>query len=274
MRINTMRASTTPTTISVNEAVIAQADIAREVQNHAESSPKQAWAEATRALVIRALLLQRARELRLVAEPRSDAGLRETEEEALIRVLLETEVRTPTADEATCRRYFRSNQARFRTPDLFEPQHILFKVDRQDEAAYALAVERATAVLQEVTAAPASFESLAQALSDCPSASEGGRLGQVAPGDTTPAFEAALLRLDAGQLCPQPVHTPYGVHVVRLHRKVAGQPLAFERVRDHISAYLEERSWRRAVAQYVSLLAGDADIRGFEMPGAVSPLVQ
>jgi peptidyl-prolyl cis-trans isomerase C len=274
MRINTMRAATPPTTIAVNGAVIAPADIGREVQNHAGFSPRQAWDEATRALVIRALLLQRASVLQLIAEPRSDAGLRETEEEALIRVLLETEVRTPTADEATCRRYYQSNLARFRSPDLYEPQHILFKADRDDQAAYAVATERATAVLQDVTAAPACFDSLARAVSDCPSAGEGGRLGQVAPNDTTPAFEAALVVLEAGQLCPEPVHTPYGVHVVRLDRKIAGHQLAFEQVRDRIGTYLEARSWRRAVAQYVSLLAGDAVITGFEMPGAASPLVQ
>ena len=60
MRTMTMR-STAPRTITVNDAIIASADIAREVQNHAGTTPKQAWDEATRALVIRELLLQRAR---------------------------------------------------------------------------------------------------------------------------------------------------------------------------------------------------------------------
>ena len=65
------------------------------MQNHAEATPKDAWQEATRALVVRELLLQRAHALHLAAEPRSEAGLRETEEEALIRALLEAEVRHP-----------------------------------------------------------------------------------------------------------------------------------------------------------------------------------
>ena len=64
-------------------------------------------------------------------EPRSENGLRETEEEALIRMLLETEVMTPTAEEADCRRYYQSNLSRFRSPDLYEPLHILFKASQR-----------------------------------------------------------------------------------------------------------------------------------------------
>ena len=273
MRIEHKRSSA-PRIVAVNDAVIASADIAREVQNQEASSPVVAWEAATRALVVRELLAQRARALGLVAEPRSDAGLRETSEEALIRTLLETEVITPSANEADCRRYYQSNLARFRSPDLYEPLHILFKAAREDEAAYAQAVVQAEIVLAEVKQAPDRFEAIAGTLSACPSSSEGGRLGQVAPGDTTPEFDAALRTLEPGQICPDIVRTRYGVHVVRLDRKVDGAVLPFEMVHERIAAYLEASSSRRAVAQYVSLLAGQARISGFDIAAATSPLVQ
>jgi peptidyl-prolyl cis-trans isomerase C len=273
MRISTIRGAA-PKAISVNGAVIAAADIAREVQNHPGGSPDQAWEEAARALVIRTLLSQRARDLNLAAEPRAVGGLRETGEEALIRVLLETEVRTPVADEATCRRYYQANLSRFRGPDLFEPLHILFQASRGDVAAYSTAVARAESVLDKLKTRPSDFESLARAMSDCPSASEGGRLGQVVRGGTTPEFEAALVTAHPGAIHPTPVLTRYGVHVLRLDRKVTGETLPFETVRTRIAHYLEDRTWRRAVAQYISLLAGGARIEGFDLPGAASPLVQ
>ena len=144
MRIETKRSSA-PKIVAVNEAVIASADIAREVQNHEGISPIVAWETATRALVVRELLSQRARALALVAEPRSENGMRETDEEALIRMLFEADVRTPFAEEADCRRYYQSNLARFRSPDLYEPMHILFKAAREDQAAYAQAVAQAPA---------------------------------------------------------------------------------------------------------------------------------
>jgi peptidyl-prolyl cis-trans isomerase C len=266
--------SSTPTAVTVNGAVIAAGDIAREVQNHGGASPQVAWQDATRALVIRELLAQRARALGCTTVPRVVDGLRETEEEAVIRATLEAEIDTPKADEATCRRYYQSNLPRFRSPDLFEPMHILFRAPQHDEAAYATAVEGATAVLAELSARPERFESLARSVSDCPSAADGGRLGQVARGDTTAAFEAAMVALEPGQLCDHPIRTRYGVHILRLERTSSGRTLPFEQVHDRIAAYLEERSWHHAAAQYVSLLVGQAAITGIDVQGATSPLVQ
>lgn len=272
MRTSTIRFSTTAP-VSVNGAVIANADIAREVQNHHGGNPKSAWDAAARALVIRQLLLQRAHDLALTPAPISQDGLRETDEESLIRILLEQEVRTPTADEATCRRYYQSNQARFRAPDLYEPLHILFKADPADETAYADARAKAEATAAALAANPGRFEAMARAVSDCSSAAEGGRLGQVSTGDTTPEFETALNALSPGQISP-PVETRYGIHIIRLDRKIAGQTLPFEQVRDRIAAYLHEASWRRAVSQYIALLAGQATITGCDLPAAASPLLQ
>jgi peptidyl-prolyl cis-trans isomerase C len=260
--------------VSVNGVVIANSDIAREMQNQEGGSPAESWQGATRALVVRELLVQRARELDLDPEPSNTDGVRETEEEALIRALLEREVRTPTADDASCRHYYQANLRRFRGADLFEPLHILFKADRADKAAYAVAEQRAEAVLTEVKAAPDRFEAIAVAVSDCPSARDGGRLGQVARGQTTPEFEAALLKLQPGQIATNLVRTRYGVHVLRLDRKVDGTVLLFEQVRDRIAAYLEENAARRAAAQYVAVLAGRARISGCDIDGAATPLVQ
>jgi peptidyl-prolyl cis-trans isomerase C len=50
--------------------------------------------------------------------------------------------------------------------------------------------------------------------------------------------------------------------------------LPFDAVRTRIAAYLEERTWRRAVAQYIALVAGQARVAGFDLPSATSPLVQ
>lgn len=272
MRTSTIRSSTI-TPVSVNGAVIANADIAREVQNHQEGSPKSAWDAATRALVIRHLLLQRAHDLELTPAPISQDGLRETDEESLIRILLEQEVRTPTANEPTCRRYYQANQARFRSPDLFEPLHILFKADPADETAYTKARDQAAAAAAELTANPGKFEAMARAVSDCSSAAEGGRLGQVSTGDTTPEFETALKSLTPGHISA-PVETRYGIHIIRLDRKIEGQTLPFEQVQDRIASYLHEASWRRAVSQYIALLAGQASITGCDLPAAASPLLQ
>ena len=88
--------------------------------------------------------------LGLTTERRVIDGQGGTEEEALIRAMLETEVDTPKADEATRRRYYQANLNRFRSPDLFEPMHILFKPAQDDPPAYANACERTESVLAEL----------------------------------------------------------------------------------------------------------------------------
>ena len=261
--------------ISVNAAAIAPEAIAAEAQNHPADTPGQALEAAATALVVRELLMQRAQHLGLQPEPAVDAdGRRETDEEALIRQLLDREVSTPQPDEATCRRYYANNRQRFRSPDLFEAAHILLSADTDDEAAYAAATERATTIIATLEVNPTEFAALARAQSDCSSATQGGSLGQVSQGQTVPEFETFLCNLEDGQLCPVPVKSRYGVHVLRLDQRIPGRDLPFEQARERIAGYLAEASWRRAIAQYIGLLAGQADIRGIDIDGTASPLVQ
>lgn len=261
--------------ISVNDIAIAPEAIAAEVQNHPADTPDKARSAAALALVIRELLLQRAREIDLEPEPATDEdGRRETDEEALIRQLLDKEVTTPDADEAACRRFYDNNQRRFQSPDLFQAAHILFSADPADKPAYAIATEQASTLIAVLLNDPGKFGDLARAHSTCPSAAQGGNLGQVTKGQTVPEFETFLFNLEDGQLCPVPVKSRYGVHVLRLDRKIAGKQLPFEHVRQRIADYLVDSSWRLGIAQYIRLLAGQADIRGIALDGSDSPLVQ
>ncbi|RME64688.1 MAG: peptidylprolyl isomerase, partial [Alphaproteobacteria bacterium] len=94
-------------TVSVNGVIIEERCIAAETQNADADSAEGARAAAARALVIRTLLLQEAQRLQLQPAPRVFGdGVRETDEDALIRQLLDREITVPQADAATCRRYY------------------------------------------------------------------------------------------------------------------------------------------------------------------------
>jgi peptidyl-prolyl cis-trans isomerase C len=258
-----------PVTISVNGTPIANDAIVREMQHHPAEKPIAAWQEAARALAVRELLLQRARHLGLEPAPTSDdTGRRETDEEALIRALLEREVTVPEPDEETCRRYYARNQARFRSPDIYEASHILFAVAEDDREAYAQARADAEAVLATLEERPESFAALARAYSRCPSAAQGGNLGQITRGQTTPEFERALMALAPGEFCAEPVATRYGFHIIRLERKHEGRVLPYEAVAERTAAYLRESVRRRADAQYIARLASSARVEGIALAGA------
>jgi peptidyl-prolyl cis-trans isomerase C len=227
--------------------------------------------------VVRELLLQTAARRGIVQPDPPEPGQtaeRETDDEALIRTLFAREVTTPVPDAESCRRFYDQNLKRFRSPDLFEAAHILFPADPEDAAASAQAKQQAAAVLEQVLAAPQRFADLARELSACPSAAQGGNLGQLTRGQTVPEFETFLFNLEPGQICPVPVKTRFGYHVLRLDRRIEGRQLPFEAVRDQIAGYLREHVWRRAVSQYLQLLVGQAEIRGIALNGASTPLVQ
>jgi len=254
--------------VSVNGVTIPRDAIVREMQNHPAGKPIAAWQQAARALAVRELLLQRARHLGLAAAPVSDDdGRRETDEEALTRAVFEREVRVPEPDDTSCRRYYESNKARFRSADIYEAAHILFAALPSDARAYAQARADADSVRAALQQKPESFAALAQAHSCCPSAAQGGNLGQLTRGQTTPEFEQALIALAPGAISA-PVATRYGVHIIRLDRRTEGEQLPFEHVAGRIADYLRDAVMRRAAAQYIARLVSAAQISGIALEGA------
>lgn len=253
------------TIVSVNGVVIPHDLISREAQNHPARTPVAAWAAAARSLAVRELLLQEARSQGVKAAPLIDEeGRRETDEEALIRGLVELCVQTPSPDEATCRRYYEQNAARFHSPEIFECAHILIAARSDQAAAFQAARERAEAVRARLVEDASAFEDLASAHSDCTSRATGGNLGQITSGMTTPEFERALVGLTVGEISPV-VESRYGFHIIRLARRLPGSLLPFSAVQTKIETYLAARSRRVAVAQFIALLAARAELAGVEL---------
>ncbi|HMT43135.1 MAG TPA: peptidylprolyl isomerase [Chakrabartia sp.] len=261
--------------IAVNGREIDEAAIAAEAQHHPAPDAETAWQAAAEALVVRRLLLDEADRLGIGAAALQDAeGRPLAADEARIEALLASQVQCPQADEATARRYYDAHTARFVSAPMVEAEHILFAANPDDSLAMGLATGDARMAIRRLQAEPEAFAELAHRHSACPSKEQGGNLGQVRPGDMVAPFEEALFALDAGALCPEPVKTRFGVHIIRAGRRAEPAQLPFEAVEEPIKAYLEEASWRRAVAQYLAILAANATLEGVEIAGPDGPLVQ
>jgi peptidyl-prolyl cis-trans isomerase C len=248
--------------ITVNDTTIPDSAVFAEMQYHPARNADMARRAAAEALVIRELLTQAAQE----------AGFASDEDG--IAALLESRITVPEPDEETCRRYYEANRKRFRSPDVLEAQHILLAAAPDDDEARIKANERARTLLAMIERDPSCFAALAQEHSDCPSKSNGGHLGQITRGSTVPEFETYLFSLDAGELCPQPVPSRYGIHIVRLLQRENGRELPYEHVRAAVADYLQDSAWRNAVRQFMQILIGQARIEGIELQGAATPLVQ
>jgi len=258
--------------VIVNGEVIPSARIAAEAQNHSapKGKPGIAWRKAADAEAIRTLLLQEALN-RDIRPDRQEVGPGrfETDEEALIRGLLETSVDVTPPSDFAIHAEWQKDPARFKSPPLWEVSHILCSCDPRDDEARTKAQKRANSVLAIALRDPKAFPTLAARESDCGSKSAGGTLGQLGPGDTVPEFEAALKILAEFEISPEPVLTRHGYHVIRLDALAEGQVLPFDAVRSKISEAMEKASWARQARSFVDQLVEAADIKGVKL-GAVS----
>ncbi|HUL40986.1 MAG TPA: peptidylprolyl isomerase [Burkholderiales bacterium] len=250
--------------ISVNDVEIPEATIADETRFHFDSAFP--YEDACRALAIKELLLQRARETGLAA------GRDEASDDAAIEELLAREVHVPVPSEAECRKYYESHSSRFRSGDILEASHILFAVT--SNAPFNAIRAKAEETLRILVAEPGRFAELAANCSNCPSGAQGGNLGQVRRGDTVSEFEAALFDTSAVGVLPRLVKTRYGFHIVRIARRIEGRKLPFEMVKHGIAEFLVDRVRKKAIQQYLRILAGKARITGIDLAAAESPLLQ
>jgi len=252
----------------VNGERVPHSIVAAEAQNHSapRGKPGLAWRAAANAVAMRTLLLQKARARGLTPKPETvGPGKSETDEEALIRQLLEDAVQVTAPTEDELRAEWARDPARFSTPPLWEVSHILCACDPRDDTARDKARVRAAYLTGLAIDKPNGFDQLARQQSDCGSKSSGGALGQLGPGDTVPEFEVALRDLAEGEITPEPVLTRHGWHIIRMDAVGQRRALPFDAVRQKISDAVEKASWARAARNYVGDLVASAEISGADL---------
>lgn len=252
----------------VNGETVPHAVVAAETQNQSAPAGKPgiAWRKAAKAIAIRTLLLQEARAQSIeVRSQEVDPGRFETEEEALIRGLLDQSIdaAAPTSDDVKAE--WEKDPSRFRTPPLWEVSHVLCACDPREEEGRAKALEHAKGILALALSDPKSFPALAVRESDCGSKASGGALGQLGPNDTVPEFEAALRGLPEGQITAEPILTRHGYHIIRMDAVAVGEVLPFEAVAPKIAEAMEKAAWAKGAQAYVTKLVNGAQIEGVEM---------
>jgi peptidyl-prolyl cis-trans isomerase SurA len=94
-----------------------------------------------------------------------------------------------------------------------------------------------------------SFDEQAKLNSEDGSASKGGDLGWLSPGDTVPEFEQAMTKLKVGELSP-PVRSPFGWHLIQVQER-RQQDITAERQREQARQSLRQRKSDEAFDDYV-----------------------
>lgn len=207
------------------------------------------------------------------AEPLPAGGIASAAAAEAIEALLERELHVPEPDEAACRRHHAANPARFAPggagSERARVRHVLFAVTPGVDVA-ALR-QRAEACLIDLRAnggragndVDARFATAARECSNCPSGAAGGELGWVGADDCAPEFAREIFfgHHEVGVL-PRLVHSRFGLHVVEVLQRQAGEVPPFEAVRAAVAQSLRQQAYVTALRQYLQVL------------GSATPLVQ
>ncbi|QAU35643.1 peptidylprolyl isomerase [Janthinobacterium sp. 17J80-10] len=126
-------------------------------------------------------------------------------------------------------------------------RHILIKVN---QIVSSLDAQRKLQDLkQRLDNKAATFEELARSHSNDLTASKGGDLGWIYPGDTVPEFERAMDALQPGQIS-EPIESPFGFHLIQvLERKT--EDVSQERKRLVARQALRERKLEEATQEWL-----------------------
>ena len=238
---------------------------------------EQVSAEELRQRACTELLRQAAQARGLLAAddaPMDDGTISEAAGGA-IEALLEQELGTREPGEDECRRHFEAHRAEFRQGERVLARHILFAVTPGVDVV-ALR-KRAEAALLDVRchdSGGSAFADRARELSNCPSGASGGDLGWLEARDCAPEFAKELFGRSEVGVLPRLVHSRFGLHVVEVMGREAGAEPSFDAVRAAVAMSLPRQSWITALRQYLSVLAGQADVSGVDLEVSATPLVR
>jgi len=148
-------------------------------------------------------------------------------------------------------RYYDEHKDQFSEADAVTVRQIFFAVPQQggEQAMQQLSdkAKRAYTRLQ----GGESFESVARSMSESPDASAGGLLGTMKKGEMRPEMESVAFSLREGQFSP-PVQSPFGLHILYVEQRHAGNSVALEEVQEQIREKLYASAVEERFQQWVT----------------------
>jgi len=256
---------------------VAVADIAR-INGVALNAPHELLdEEALRQRACTELLRQAAQQAGVLSadDVPGALGAISTEASDAIEQLLDRDLPIPDPSEEACRRYHEAHPAAHAQGERAQLRHVLFAVTPGVDVKQLRL--RAEALLIDLRCADdggAKFAEAAAQWSNCPSGQQGGDLGWLTRADCAPEFAREVFGSAEIGVLARLVHSRFGLHVVEVVAREAGQQPAFEDVRQAIALTLRQQAWVNALRQYLQLLAGAAVVEGVALDAAESPLVQ
>jgi peptidyl-prolyl cis-trans isomerase C len=169
-------------------------------------------------------------------------------------VMRQIATRSASVNDLDVHSYYQRHHERFVRPETREARHLLITINPDfPENTRPIALHRIKKLADTLERNPEQFAELATRHSECPTALEGGKLGQVQRGQLDAAVDQILFQLQVGSVSPV-VESLLGFHLVLCEGIYPSQTLGFEDVREAIRQRLMaqrskqcQQSWIRSL---------------------------
>jgi len=170
------------------------------------------------------------------------------ERELLVEAILEkVGTRAAKVSDIDVELYYYYHPDQFRRPETRRARHILITLndDLPDNTRQAAQI-RIEAIAARLARDPKRFDEQAMKHSECPTALQGGVLGEVPGGQLYPELDAALFVMSEGEIS-EILESPMGLHLLRCDAITPAAVLGLNDARGPIRTLLEQR--RKRVCQ-------------------------
>ena len=150
--------------------------------------------------------------------------------QSLARAAIDASLKDVTVSDEEAKKFYDEQPDQFTQPERVHVRHVLIS----DDVTSADAIAKIQADLK----AGVSFDEVAKSRSLCPSAAQGGDLGEVSKGQMVPEFEAAAFALKNPGDLSEPVKTQFGWHIIRLEGRTPSSVEPFDTVKPQLVQYL------------------------------------
>lgn len=175
-----------------------------------------------------------------------EAGFaRALEREMKVEAILEkVGTRAEGVSDTDIELYYQYHAERFRRPETRMARHILITINEAiTENTRISAYQRINEIAARVAKDPKRFEEQALKHSECPTALDGGKLGELPKGKLFPELDTALFQLQAGEIS-RVLESELGFHILRCDTVCEAGILSYEQAKSHIRKHMEHKRKR------------------------------
>jgi len=169
-------------------------------------------------------------------------------------VMQRVAARSVEVNDLDARLFYEMHHDRFQTPETRIASHILITINPDyPENTRTTAHERMQQLVTKLAGRGNRFAEFAKRYSECPTAVEGGKLGELARGQLYEALDAMLFDMEEGQISPI-LESELGYHILYCEKIKPAKRVPFAKAAPRIREILRERYRRNCQKSWLASL--------------------